>query len=171
MNKKINHIYNIGIKRKKREKMAFSYDRAEYHEICNKIYQRAVRFVDNNLPEAIESNDVQLLFEIYIKVYRARAQMAEDDSSTEDYKYIVSLVAMLKHFLNMNECYEHLKVAYDFNRKEMVYLDEGEKRPYDLVGDEEDSEDDSTYEDYNTDIDEKSAEEFDEDEEDDEDDA
>jgi len=134
--------------------MTFSFDEAEYHEICNKMYQRAVRFVDNNLPEALNTNSVPTLLEIFIKVHKARARMVEDDLASEhDYKHLVSLVAMLKHFLNMHECYEHLKVAYDFNDKDLVFLNEGENRPYDIVGEEGDYDDDSTDEDYDTDID------------------
>ena len=119
--------------------MAFSFDEAEYHTICNKIYERAVRFVNNNLPEALETNDVSTLLDIYIKVSRARAHMVEDIlASTQDYQRLVSSVLMLKHFLNINECYEDQKVAYDFNHKQLVFLDEGEQRPYDMVGDEGD---------------------------------
>jgi len=107
--------------------MAFSYDEAEYHEICNKIYERAIRLVDNNLPEALITKDVSMYLEIYIKVFRARSKMADDYlSTTHDFQLLCSLQTMMKHFLNMYECYEYLKVTYDFDQKEMVFLSDDE---------------------------------------------
>ena len=146
--------------------MAFSYDEAEYHEICNKICERAIRFVDNNLPEALKTKDVSMYLEIYIKVFRARSKMADDNiSTTHDFQHLVSLETMMKHFLNMHECYEYTKVSYDFVQKEMVYSNDDEYRHCPIhtgyEGEYEDDEYDDESEYPSTDEDESSDDETD----------
>ena len=87
--------------------------------------------------------------------------MVEDIlTPSQAYDHMISLVSMLQHFLSMYECHDYLKVAYDFNHKQLVFLNEGEQRPYDIVGTEGDyqSEDSSDEESF-SDIDEPSDDE------------
>jgi len=107
--------------------MAFSYNSREYHEICNKIYHRAIKAVKNELPEALRFNNVDMILEIYIKVFRARSKLADDnEATTRSFQRLCRLQAILKHFLNINDCFEDQRIAYDFNQKQMVFLDEDE---------------------------------------------
>ena len=126
--------------------MAFSFDRDEYHKICNKIYDRAVKFLKNNLPEALRFNDVQTLLDIYIKLFRAKAKIAVDDLSTYDRRneHLERLLNIMKHFLSMNECFDFLKVRCEILQREVVFSS-GEETDGEY---DDDSGNSSTDEDY-----------------------
>jgi len=128
--------------------MAFTFDRAEYHKICWKINERALRFMHNNLPEALNTNDVQMIFDIYIKLFRAKSKIAVDESATNyDYFHLERLLYMMKHFLSMNECFDFLKVRCEILQREKVYSS-GEETDDGETDCDTDSRNSSTDEDY-----------------------
>ena len=101
---------------------------------------------ESDLPEALRFNDVQTLFDIYIKLFRAKVKIAVDDQSSYDrrYEHLERLLYMMKHFLSMNECFDFLKVKCEVLQREIVYSS-GEELD---TGYDDDSRNSSTDEDY-----------------------
>jgi len=126
--------------------------------------------VDNNLAEALETKDAATILEIYIKVFRAKAKMADDNySTTHDFQHLVSLIRILKHFLNLNDCFEDRKVSYDFDQKELFFLsDEEDRLAADGADGEPDDESDDEADDSDEEADDSDNEDDDSDNEDDE---